>query len=205
MSYPYRAVTVLCLVFSVLPFSHGVTEGDEEFDTQTVGNFYVFADQVRDSRTTLELSLRALWFQRHPLESIVYRGHAQYLLQVIHIINPSNLSIIGNITRDKLGAPLTNNVSLDCDSNTSRTWNDAVLVEVASNCQIVVEAHHVSSIAFCHLQNPSLGTRQVFVNEGDVYQYSNGSQYSFVSVIDTVSQKVSVATGVGPYATSNQE
>ncbi|DBA92352.1 hypothetical protein WJX77_003824 [Trebouxia sp. C0004] len=138
MSYPYRAVTVLCLVFSVLPFSHGVTEGDEEFDTQTLGNFYVFADQV------------------------------------IHIINPSNLSVIGNITRDNLGAPLTNNGSLGGDSNTSRTWNDAVLVE-----------------------NPSLGTRHVFVNEGDVYQSSNGSQYSYVSVIDTVSQKIVARPQVG--------
>ena len=126
------------------------------------------------------------------------------MLQVIHIINPSNLSVVANITRDNLGAPLTNNGSIGGDSSTSRTWNDAVLVEVDSSplpkngsTTCAVSCPKAKSLEIFQdlrlLQNPSLGIRQVFVNEGDVYQYSNGSQYSYVSVIDTVSQTVSMA------------
>ena len=40
------------------------------------------------------------------------------------------------------------------------------------------------------LQNPSKGMRHVFVNEGDIYVSANGSEYSYVTVIDAVSQKV---------------
>lgn len=30
----------------------------------------------------------------------------------------------------------------------------------------------------------------VFVNEGDIYQTANGSEYSYVTVVDTVAQEV---------------
>lgn len=51
-------------------------------------------------------------------------------MQAIHIISPSNASVIKNITADQSGAPLTNNGSAGGSSNTSRTWNDAAYVRV---------------------------------------------------------------------------
>ncbi|DBA84774.1 hypothetical protein WJX77_006512 [Trebouxia sp. C0004] len=135
----YVSAALVCVVVCVLFFcARAVPEGDEDFETQTAGYFYLFADQV------------------------------------IHIINPFTLSIVANITRDNFGAPLTNNGSVGGDTNTSRTWNDAVLVE-----------------------NQALGTKHVFVNEGDTYEHSNGSEYSYVSVIDTASQTIVARPQIG--------
>ena len=56
------------------------------------------------------------------------------------------------------------------------------------------------------LQNQALGTKHVFVNEGDTYEYSNGSEFSYVSVIDTASQTASqLATIVGLCLTDHME
>ena len=45
----------------------------------------------------------------------------------------------------------------------------------------------------CHFpwQDPSRNLAYVYINEGDVYDRADGSQYSYVTVIDTKSQKVS--------------
>ena len=41
------------------------------------------------------------------------------------------MEIVANITEDQSGAPLTNTGLVGNPANTSRTWNDAVLVEVS--------------------------------------------------------------------------
>jgi hypothetical protein len=48
------------------------------------------------------------------------------LLQAIHVIDPSTLAVVKNITTDQSGSPLTN------AQNKSITWNDAAFVEVRS-------------------------------------------------------------------------
>jgi hypothetical protein len=54
-------------------------------------------------------------------------------VQAIQVVDPVTLSIVANITRDNLGSPLTNNGSVGGSTTTSRSWNDAVLVEVLPN------------------------------------------------------------------------
>ena len=61
-------------------------------------------------------------------------------MQIIHIVDPTTMEIVANITKDQSGAPLTNTGSVGNPENTSRTWNGAVLVEVL---QVEVLAAHV--------------------------------------------------------------
>jgi len=60
--------------------------------------------------------------------------------------------------------PLVNTAN---GKNVSKVWNDAVYV-----------------------QNSTANTRLVFINEADVYTEPTGASYSFVTVVDAVSQKV---------------
>ena len=55
-------------------------------------------------------------------------------MQTIQIINPSNLSVIANITSDQYGYPLTNQAG---GKNVSKLWNDAVFIQVSTYASCV--------------------------------------------------------------------
>ena len=44
--------------------------------------------------------------------------------------------------------------------------------------------------AFFTAQDPSKNLAKIFVNEGDVYNRSDGTQHSYVTVVDTNTQEV---------------
>ncbi|BDA42283.1 hypothetical protein COCOBI_03-1700 [Coccomyxa sp. Obi] len=75
----------------------------------------------------------------------------------IQVVDPSGLKVTKSITTDQSGAPLTN------AQNESRTWNDATFLE-----------------------DPATNKYYVFINEGDIYTNADGSEYSYVTVIDTL-------------------
>jgi hypothetical protein len=41
-----------------------------------------------------------------------------------------------------------------------------------------------------YLQDSSLSLRQIYVNEGDIYMDSNGTEFSYVTVIDASTSRV---------------
>ena len=53
-----------------------------------------------------------------------------YCLQSVNIIDPLTMTVVKNLTVDSNGAPLTNNGSTTGSVNASRSWNDAVYMEV---------------------------------------------------------------------------
>ena len=100
------------------------------------------------------------------------------------------MEVVKNITVDQSGAPLTNNGSVGNPVNQTRTWNDCVYlqvrfviqVNVATSLVLVAEAEPTD------VQNETAGF--VFINEGDIYEYGNGTLYSYVTVVDTTLQEV---------------
>jgi nucleoside-diphosphate-sugar epimerase len=76
------------------------------------------------------------------------------------LVDPNTLKVVKTITEDNNGQPLTT------PEGTPRLWYDTVYMEDASQGQFYL-----------------------FANEGDVYE-DNGIPYSYVTVIDTVAQKV---------------
>jgi hypothetical protein len=51
-------------------------------------------------------------------------------VQIIQIIDPVNMTVVANITRDQNNNPLTNTAG---GKNVSKVWNDAVFVQVGLN------------------------------------------------------------------------
>lgn len=95
--------------------------------------------------------------------------------KTIHVINPALRTIIKNITSDERGMPLTNEGSIGGSINASRAWNDPV-----------------------YMEDPARNIRYIFINEGDVYPKEDGTQVSFVTVIDTATDKIVARVEVGP-------
>jgi hypothetical protein len=115
-------------------------------------------------------------------------------LQAIHVVDALNSKVLKNITTDQSGNPLTNAGSVGAIGNdTTRGWNDATYLEVRRGLMtwapgtisymMAMLSHHG-----CPMQDPSHG--YVFVNEADIYQNPDGSEYSYVTVIDTRPQEV---------------
>lgn len=52
------------------------------------------------------------------------------IVQAIQVVDPSNLTLVTNITRDQDGQPLNNEGANGGSASTSRSWNDAVLAQV---------------------------------------------------------------------------
>ncbi|CAK0787274.1 hypothetical protein CVIRNUC_010492 [Coccomyxa viridis] len=89
--------------------------------------------------------------------------------KAIHIVDPQTLQVEKTLTSDQNGNSLTN------AQNKSRTWNDVAFVEDAKNEKFYV-----------------------FANEGDIYTDAAGSEYSYVTVIDTAAAVVVGRVRVGP-------
>ena len=51
-------------------------------------------------------------------------------VQTIQVVDPSNLTVLTNITSDQYGLPLTNQAH---GRNVSKLWNDAVFVQVGKS------------------------------------------------------------------------
>lgn len=134
--------------------------------------------------------------QQRPLcrASVLITAHC--LLQAIHFVNAGSLQVVKTITQDQSGQPLTNAGSVGSPVNTSRTWNDAAFLQVGLCTSWlplpVLLQRELTHRGSC-VQDPTYA--YVFVNEGDIYQDQNGTEYSYVTVIDTISQDVSGCRG----------
>nr|QOL01286.1 putative extracellular protein TR9_087 [Trebouxia lynnae] len=93
----------------------------------------------------------------------------------VHVINPSNLSVVKTIEQDQDGNTLSNVGANGGGANISRSWNDAVLAE-----------------------DPSLNKSYLFVNEGDVYPGPGNQTHSYVTVIDTSTATIIARVSVSP-------
>lgn len=55
------------------------------------------------------------------------------VVQAVHVINPSNLSVVKTIVQDQDGNTLSNVGANGGGANISRSWNDAVLAQVRTS------------------------------------------------------------------------
>ena len=98
-------------------FDIGTFAGDEGYEVNTAGSFYVFADKVWLA------AAGGPWVPLLMFADI-------FPLQAVNIINPTTLSVTKTLTTDPTGQPLTNAGADGATANSSITWNDAVYVDV---------------------------------------------------------------------------
>ncbi len=60
-------------------------------------------------------------------------------MQAIDIIDPVRLTVVKSITTDQSGATLSNEGSNGGSANESRTWNDAVYLQVRMPSSVSVD------------------------------------------------------------------
>ena len=69
-------------------------------------------------------------------------------------------------------------------------WSQAAaLSEAVMLCRGFAQASR-ATLVIITAQDPSKNLAYIFINEGDVYNRTDGTQYSYVTVVDTNTQEV---------------
>ena len=126
--------------------------GDEAYADQPLGSFWVFANQVaclpccvRQVKLSSSCSWQCGWACLAILFSLLWalKGARKLALsqmltamQTVHVINPSNQTVLKNITSYK-GAALSALGALGGSTNKSLTWNDLIFATVRTHVPIL--------------------------------------------------------------------